>query len=221
MRDPNSAVPEEATPEFWRRYDLWRAQRHLRFNTRHAGSLRRWRNRRGYRTLVVCQLVILAVAGIAAVLSYFTEWFIVPFGVAVVGSLVCQYLLRIVTGSIADTPVSALDEIQAAQRNSARSMAFIVLYSLMFVPYFILVALSTQDQVSGDAVYGTAIVLITLVLCAVMLPTLLTTWWMSDPDPEDLEVAPAYPEDSAHHPGSAPLPDPDNPDTADPERSTR
>ena len=80
-------------------------------------------------------------------------------------------------------------------------MAFIVLFSLMFVPYFILVALSTPDQVSGQAVYGTAIVLITLVLFAVMLPTLLTTWWMADPDPEDLDAG--------------------YPDSADPERSTR
>ncbi|MDY6807505.1 MAG: hypothetical protein SW127_00650 [Actinomycetota bacterium] len=201
MRDPNSAVPEEATPELWRRYDLWRARRHLRFNTKHAGQLRRWRNRRGYRTLVVSQLLTLAVAAVGAVLAYFTDWFIVPFLAAVVGSILCQYLLRIVTGSIADTPVSALDEIQAAQRNSARSMAFIVLFSLMFVPYFILVALSTPDQVSGQAVYGTAIVLITLVLFAVMLPTLLTTWWMADPDPEDLDAG--------------------YPDSADPERSTR
>ncbi|MEE3849255.1 hypothetical protein VZC37_02860 [Gordonia sp. LSe1-13] len=186
MRDPNSAFPEEATPQLWRRYDRWRGERHVEFNRKHERSLLRWRNRRGYRTLVVAQIVFIVMGLVAAGLAYVTGWFIVPFLGSLVGSIVSQYLLRIVTGSIADTPASALDEIQAAQRNSARSIGFFVTYMLMFIPYFILIGLGTQDQVSGDAVYGTAILLIMLMVTATMTPGLLTTWWMSDPDPEDL-----------------------------------
>ncbi|MGC4962616.1 hypothetical protein [Gordonia sp. DT101] len=186
MRDPNSAIPEDATPALWRRYDEWRAGRHLRFNEKHAGALNSWRTRRGARRLVLLQVSALVVTLAGAVMSFATMWFVIPFVVGVVGSCTVQYALRIVTGSIADTPVPALDEIQLAQRNSARSIGFVVLYSLMFIPYLILIILGTNDSVSGQSVYGTAILLITLVVIAVVLPTMLTAWWMNDPDPEDL-----------------------------------
>ncbi|MYR06573.1 hypothetical protein GTV32_09735 [Gordonia sp. SID5947] len=186
MRDFNSAIPEEATPALWRRYDEWRAGRHLRFNEKHAGRLTSWRNRRGARRLVLLQVATLVLALAGALMSFVTAWFLIPFLLGVFGSIAVQYALRIVTGSIADTPVPALDEIQLAQRNSARSIGFAVLYTLMFIPYIILIVLGTQDSVSGQSVYGTAILLITLVVIAVVLPTMLTAWWMNDPDPEDL-----------------------------------
>ncbi|WAC54368.1 hypothetical protein [Gordonia sp. SL306] len=186
MRDPNSAIPEEATPALWRRYDEWRAGRHLRFNEKHAGALNSWRNRRGARRLVLTQVTTLTVALAGAVMAFSTMWFAIPFIIGVLGSCAAQYALRIVTGSVADTPVPALDEIQLAQRNSARSIGFFVLYTLMFIPYLILIVLGSRDSVSGQSVYGTGILLITLVVIAVVLPTMLTAWWMNDPDPEDL-----------------------------------
>jgi hypothetical protein len=186
MSDPHSAIPEEATPALWRRYDNWRAERHLRFNEKHAGRLRSWRNRRGARRLVRIQVASLAVALIGAGMAFGTPWFVVPFVLGLVGSLAAQYALRVVTGSVADTPVPALDEIQLAQRNSARSIGFFALYSLMFIPYAILMILGSRDSVSGDLVYGTGILQITLVVAAVVLPTMLTAWWMNDPDPEDM-----------------------------------
>ncbi|MFW0785395.1 hypothetical protein AAFP35_12815 [Gordonia sp. CPCC 206044] len=185
MSDPNSAIPPEATPSLWRRVDEYRAEQHLKFNAKNAGRLPGWRNRRGYRTLVVAQLVALTIGLIGAVMSFFTNWFFVLFFASVIATGVCMYLLRIVTGSIADTPPAALDEIQLAQRNSARSIGFFVCYTLMFIPYAILIVLSMRDQVSGSAVYGTAIVMIVLMVFAAQVPTMLVTWWMSDPDPED------------------------------------
>ncbi len=100
-------------------------------------------------------------------------------------TITSQRLLRIITGSVGDAPVSALDEIQLAQRNSARSIAFIVLFSLMFIPYFILIAMSIPDHIDRQAIYGVAILLISLVLAAGVLPSMLTAWWMADSDPED------------------------------------
>lgn len=185
MRDPNSAIPEEAQPQLWRRYDEWRAQRHLRFAAKYAQKLPRWRNRRSYRRLVMWQVGNVLIALAAAILAFSTDWFGIPFLLAVGGCLACQHCLRIVTGSVADAPVTALDEIQLAQRNSARSIGFVAVYSLMFIPYVILVVVGTRDWVSGQTVYGTGILLITLVLFGTLLPTLLTAWWMSDPDPED------------------------------------
>lgn len=185
MRDPNSAIPAEATPELWRRYDEWRGQRHVRFNQRHAGKLMSWRNRRAARRIVLAETVVLVVLLASAVVAFFTYAFFIPFIIAIVGAFVVQYLLRIVTGSIAETPVTALDEIQLAQRNSARSVGFIALFSLMFIPYIILIVLGTREQVHGQLVYGTGILLISLVLTGALVPTMLTAWWSDDADPED------------------------------------
>ncbi|MBN0973168.1 MULTISPECIES: hypothetical protein [unclassified Gordonia (in: high G+C Gram-positive bacteria)] len=186
MNDPNSAIPEEATPALWRRYEEWRGRRHQEFNDKNAHRLTSWRTRRTYRRLVLVQAFFAILLILSSILAFFdTGIFLVPFLIGLAGIITTLYLTRIVTGSIADTPVTALDEIQVAQRNSARSIGFTVLYSLMFIPYAVLVVLSFDDQVSGQAVYGSAILLITLVLAAICVPTMLTAWWMADPDPED------------------------------------
>lgn len=186
MNDPNSAIPAEATPAAWRRYDEWRARRHQRFAGRTAHRLPRWRNRRGYRRLVILQLISLVVVFVGVGTAYVSmQWVLPTLVLGLVGAICCQYMLRIVTGSVADTPVPALDEIQLAQRNSARSIGFIVLFGLMFIPYLVLIALGTQDEVRGQLVYGTGVLMIALMLAAGLLPTMLTAWWMSDPDPDD------------------------------------
>ncbi|GAC68268.1 hypothetical protein [Gordonia soli] len=193
MKDPNSAIPTEAQPALWRRYDEWRGRRHLDFNERYAGQLPQWRNRRTFRRLVIAQIMLMILAVASAVTSFFTGWFYIPFVLSIVGSITVMSLLRIVTGSVADTPASALDEIQAAQRNSARSMGFFALYSLMFIPYVVLVWLGTRDEVDGSTVYGVAVLLICLMVVGALVPSLLVAWWMDDPDPEDFET---YPERS-------------------------
>lgn len=186
MTDPNSAIPETAKPELWRRYDEWRGARHIRFAERHAHQLPGWRNRRAFRGLVLAQILALTIFGVGVVLSYLsTQWFIAPFLIGLLGTLVCQYLFRIVTGSIGDAPVTALDEIQLAQRNSSRSVAFIVLFILMFVPYLILVRLGSSDHVDPQFVYGTAVLMVWLMIAAASLPNALIAWWMPDPDPTD------------------------------------
>ncbi|WHU48040.1 hypothetical protein QNM97_03285 [Gordonia sp. L191] len=186
MYDQNSAIPEDAQPELWRRYDEWRGERHRRFTARHAHRLPRWRNRRAYRRVVVAQALAIALMTVGAVIGFFSDvWFLPPWILGAVVTITAQRLLRIITGSVGDAPVSALDEIQLAQRNSARSIAFIVLFSLMFIPYFILIAMSIPDHIDRQAIYGVAILLISLVLAAGVLPSMLTAWWMADSDPED------------------------------------
>lgn len=189
MTDPYSAIPEEATPALWRRYEQWRGQRHQEFTAKNSHRLTSWRTRRTFRRLVVAQAFFATVLLISSIIAFFTSgWFLLPFMIGLLGIITTLYLLRIVTGSIADTPVTALDEIQVAQRNSARSIGFTVLYCLMFIPYAVLIVLSFRDEVPGQAVYGSAVLLITLVLSAICVPTMLTAWWMADPDPEDLEA---------------------------------
>ena len=189
MHDPNSAIPDDAKPALWLRYDEWRGERHRQFIERHAHKLVGWRRRTVYRRLVVVQAICAFLVLVGAVIAFFSrQWFIIPLGVGILGALACQRLLRIVTGSVGDAPVSALDEIQLAQRNSARSIAYFALFTLMFIPYAILVTLGGFDQVRGQYVYGTGMLLIALVLGAVFIPSMLTAWWMADADPEDLDL---------------------------------
>lgn len=186
MYDPNSAIPESAKPALWRRYDDWRGERHRNFVRRNARRMPQWRTRRGYRTVVCLQLACIVVLLAGAITAFVSKsWFLLPFILGVGGIIICQRILRIITGSIGDAPVTALDEIQLAQRNSARSIAFFALFSLMFIPYLLLIALSLRDTVSGNAVYGVAVVTISLMLVAGVLPSMLTAWWMADADPED------------------------------------
>ena len=187
MTDPYSAIPENATPALWRRYDEWRGARHIRFAEKHANTLPGWRNRRTARRLVLLQVLALISIFVGAVVAFFSSgWTTIPLFLGVVLTFVAQYLLRVVTGSIGDAPVTALDEFQLAQRNSARSIAFFVLFSVMFIPYFVLVILGMRDSVDGQYVYGTAILLLALLLMAVCLPSMMIAWWMDDPDPEDI-----------------------------------
>lgn len=202
MYDPNSAIPEDAKPAIWRRYDAWRGDRHRKFAARTAGQLHGWRNQRSFRRVVIAQALGATLMLVASVAAFFTKtWFLVPFLLGMVATLLCQRILRIITGSIGDAPVTALDEIQLAQRNSARSIAFIVLFSLMFIPYFVLIGLSIPTQVSSQAIYGVAILLISLMLVAAVLPSMLTAWWLADPDPEDFadpqSLSPTHPTDNS------------------------
>lgn len=170
----------------WRRYDEWRATRHERFSARTAHRLPGLRNRTAYRRLVVVEAILITAMVACAIGAFSSRIYLLPYGAAIAMLVINQTILRIVTGNTSDAPVPALDEIQLAQRNSARSLGFTALYLLMFIPYAILVALSTRDQVAGQTIYGVAILHITLVVAALILPTMLNAWWMSDPDPEDL-----------------------------------
>lgn len=189
MTDPHSPLPQVVTPSLWLRYDSWRARRHEAFARKHGHRLSSWHNRRGSRRAVILLCVSLVAILISAVLAYHTWAFAIPFVAGLIGAIAAQYVVRIVSGAIADTPAPALDELQLAQRNAARSMSFGILVALMFIPYFVLVVLSSvyTDGVPAQYVYGSAITLVALLLTGTMIPTMLTAWWTADPDPEDLE----------------------------------
>ncbi|GAB17839.1 hypothetical protein GOEFS_040_00090 [Gordonia effusa NBRC 100432] len=187
--DPHSPLPEAATPRLWRRYEAWRTRMHDTFVRKNGHRLPTWHNRRGARRAARLLILNLLLILISSVVAYFSWWFSIPFVIGIVGCIAWQYVLRIVSGSIADTPAPALDEFQLAKRNAARSISFGILVGLMFVPYFILILLSSwhDDGVPSQYVYGAAITQVALLLTGTMIPTLLTAWWTSDPDPEDFD----------------------------------
>lgn len=211
MSDPNSAIPEHAQPQVWRRYENWRAVRYERSIGKYAGRYPNMRNRRAFRRLTLTLGAFLVTLVVAGVYAMFTQlWFWIPFVIGLIGTVSTLTILRIVTGSVADAPVSALDEIQLAQRNSARSIGYIVLFSLMFIPYLLLIFLgSAMDLVSGQNVYGIGVLLISLVLVGSSTPTILVSWWQADPDPDDFAVDETV-EDDPEEPAarSQPAPDP-------------
>ena len=81
---------------------------------------------------------------VASVLSFVLQpWFFLPFVLGLAGVVTFLRFLGIVTGNIAEAPVASLDELQLAKRNSARSIGYITVFSLMFIPYLTLIAVGS------------------------------------------------------------------------------
>lgn len=187
MTDPNSAIPDHIKPAPWVRYEEWRVRQYEKTQAKNAHRLAGMRNRRGARILACGVLVSLVLLVIASATSFVSHvWFFIPFILGLAGVFGFLKLLGIVTGNIAEAPVASLDELQLAKRNSARSIGYLAVFSLMFIPYLALIFVgSSVESVSGHTVYGFGVLLITLMLVGTCSPTLLLAWWTEDPDPED------------------------------------
>ena len=172
-------------PEVWARYDNWRARRHEKIMARNAHRFAGLRNHRGIRLVLTIQWGVLALLLAASVTAFFTPLFWIAYAPLLVITIALMLLVRAITGSVGDAPVSALDELQLAQRNSARSIGYISVFSLMFIPYFVLIALTFRHSVPSQWVYGVAILQITLLAIAGCIPNTLTALWMGAADPLD------------------------------------
>lgn len=189
MPDPTSAIPGDAAPNWVLRYGQWRVRRFEQRVEQTRNYLPGLRNRRSRRLLVVVLMVLLAI-GIAGSVAAF--WSIrpaaIPFTLGVLGAVIVLTVLRIITGSVADAPAEALDEYQLAQRNAARSLAYLVLIPAFCVIYAVAMVLAMRDWVAGPTVGALAWLLISLLLAATCLPDIVLTWWLPDDD-DDLHHA--------------------------------
>lgn len=187
MPDPNLAVPESNVPDWLLRYNDRRARKYEHRAEQLRSVLPGLRTRRTRRTLVVGLVLTLLLATCASVASF---WFItatwIPFLVGIVGSIVFFTLLRILSGAFSDAPANALDELQLAQRNAARSLAFMLFVPLMLTVYAISIGLSFRDWIAGQTMAALAWLMISGTLAVACLPDILLSWWMSD-DPDDEE----------------------------------
>lgn len=181
MPDPNLTIPEGATPNWLLRYNDRRARTYERRSAQIAGMLPRLRTRRARRALAVLLSAAL-LCSIAASIAAFWEMGIaaIPFVIGVVLTLVCLILLRITNGAVADAPAQALDEIQLAQRNAARSLAYVLMLPIVIGVYFVGISLGMRDEVAGATVAALSWLLITSVLAVTCLPDILLSWWMPD-----------------------------------------
>ncbi|WP_440713088.1 hypothetical protein [Gordonia sp. FQ] len=186
MPDPNLTIPAEATPDWLLRYADWRAVRYERRMEKTRKVLPSLRTRRARRILVLI-LIAGLLLGVAASIAAF--WSLaaagIPFVVGVVGALIALTLVRISTGGVADAPSEALDELQLAQRNAARSFAYILLLPVIIGIYFGAIALSTRDYVAGDTVAALAWLLISATFAISCLPEILLTWWLPEPSDDE------------------------------------
>ncbi|WP_189339125.1 hypothetical protein [Williamsia muralis] len=193
MNDPNSVIPQQAIPGWWRGYESAQARRHQKFMARSGTRFNGLRNRRSARRLIIALIATMLLIFATAIAMFFTDWAAVPFvGLVFCALLPLVYALKVVTLNVSDAPAAVLDEIQLASRNAARSIAYTALWISMFIPYAILLILSTGrgDSVDAQAIYGSAVLLIILVTAATCIPTCLIGWWLPDPDPEDFATYP-------------------------------
>lgn len=208
MNHPSSAIPESAKPSWWLRYETWQAKSHEKFLRRWGTRFPRLRNRASARRLVIALIVSWILVFMCSIAAFFTMWFGLPF-IALITFvfLPVLYVLRAITLNVSDAPAAALDEIQLSTRNAARSLAFTVLWIGMFIPYLLLIAISSgSDSVNGQVIYGAGMLLIVLVVAATSIPICIVGWWLSDPDPEDYVAydLPQYTQEPPHETRNAP-----------------
>jgi len=195
MKYQSPDAGDAAAPRWWHRYEAMREAQHDRFVRRWGNRFPRLRNRRAARRLVVALLVTIMLVLAAAIGTFFARWAVVAFMVVLLAVfLPLVVILRAITLNVNDAPASSLDEFQLAGRNAARSIAFSALWASMFIPYILLMAVSHggNSSVSGEVIYGSAVLLIVLVCGATCIPVCLAGWWLQDPDPEDYEPFPHH-----------------------------
>ncbi|PXW27947.1 UNVERIFIED_CONTAM: hypothetical protein DES50_11260 [Williamsia faeni] len=193
MNSPDPVTRGPAGHRWWQRYETMRAAQHDRFLRRWANRFPRLRNRRTARRLVVALTITMLLVLAAAIGTFFANEAIIAFAALTIGVMLpIIWILRAITLNVNDAPASSLDEFQLAGRNAARSIAYTALWVLMFIPYILLMAVSQggDSSVSGEVIYGSALLLIVLVAGVSCIPLGLAAWWLQDPDPEDYEPYP-------------------------------
>ncbi|MFT3659970.1 MAG: hypothetical protein QM809_00835 [Gordonia sp. (in: high G+C Gram-positive bacteria)] len=183
MPDPNLTIPAGATPAWVLRYTDWRARRYTDRMEKASTMLPGLRNRRARRILVAVLAGCLAVAVGSAIAAFWhTAVMAAPFTAGLTIAVVAFVLLRITSDSPVDAPADALDELQLAQRNAARSLAYTLFVPVMLVVYAVAITLSLREYVAGPTLGALAWLLISGTLAVTCLPDMLLTWWRPDDD---------------------------------------
>lgn len=90
------------------------------------------------------------------------------------------------SGRQGDAPRATLDELEIAQRDSARSVGLTATQNLMMIPilYLIVGAVVTRGQDENMA-YAGGLMALTMLLVGGCLPAIILGWTRPDPLPED------------------------------------
>lgn len=169
------------------RYQAYRTRRFLKQERSWSKLLPGWRCRSRRRILVVGLAISFAFMFAVSVLC--------AFGVQRAPLLwlpACLLFfplwitLQIVSGRQGDAPRATLDELEIAQRDSARSVGLTATQNLMMIPilYLIVGAVVTRGQDENMA-YAGGLMALTMLLVGGCLPAIILGWTRPDPLPED------------------------------------
>ncbi|OKH66533.1 membrane protein [Mycobacterium sp. SWH-M5] len=169
-------------PNLIDRYQDYRTRRFLKHESTYSNSLPRWRTQGRRRVLVgvlAASLALMVVTSVVCALGirqaalmwlpacavFFPAWIV----------------LQIVLGRQSDAPTATLDEYEVAQRNSARSIGLSVIQSLMLVPIFFLIIVSTHltdaDAATiRDLAYAGALMALAALMIGSCLPAMILGW---------------------------------------------
>ncbi len=189
-------------PARWGRLLQAQHRRQQRFAERTAHRLPGWRTRGRRRTVVrvvVAALVLMLVGVGLSATGLTTPPVAIAFAVAWLGGTVITvagcFILRVLTSNVADLPADFLDEREALQRASVRSVALTFILWAALVPTFLLVFGSQLGEPSVVA-YPAGLLLATIIIGGGFLPAMLLAWDAPDPDPDDTALDDTDPDDT-------------------------
>ncbi|MCM6773062.1 hypothetical protein NDR87_04580 [Nocardia sp. CDC159] len=169
------------------RYTDMRVRRWEALGRRTAGMLPGWRTRGRRRALVVAVAAAIAAFFVTGLLCAFdlrwAPYILLP---AMVIFLPAWSMLRIACERHDSAPAQALDELEIAQRNAARSIGLAVTQSLTILPVFYLIMVGSflpEADAFRTAYAGGAMALAAL-LAGGCAPGMILGWTRPDPDPE-------------------------------------
>lgn len=169
-------------PNLIDRYQDYRTRRFLRHESTYANSLPRWRTQGRRRLLVAILAASLALMVITSVLCAigFRQAALLWLP-AVAAFFPVWIVLQIVLGRQSDAPTATLDEYEVEQRNSARSIGLTVIQSLMLIPIFFLIGVSTSmtdvdAATMRDLTYAGALMALAALMIGSCLPAMILGW---------------------------------------------
>ncbi|WP_040833331.1 hypothetical protein [Nocardia brevicatena] len=169
------------------RYQDYRVRRWPAHEQRMSGMLPGWRTRARRRTLVVAVAASVAGLFVAGVLCAFDlAWAALLTLPAVLVFLPAWTILRIASRGQDHAPSATLDELEIAQRDTARSIGLTVTQALCLPPMLYLVwagALMPEADAFHTAYAGGTMLLATL-LAGGCAPAMILAWNKPDPEPE-------------------------------------
>lgn len=169
------------------RYQAYRVRRWLVREKQLAGMLPRWRTRGRRHALVITATVALTAMFVSGVLCAFgLEWAALLAGLGALLFLPSWTMVRIVSHAQDNAPAETLDEMEMAQRETARSIGLTITQSLCVIPVMYLIysgALFPEADAFRTAYAGGVMLLATL-LAGGCAPAMIFAWSKPEPEPE-------------------------------------
>ncbi|MFC9893097.1 hypothetical protein ACFVMC_05345 [Nocardia sp. NPDC127579] len=175
------------TSDLLDRYQNYRVRRWLIQEQRLSGLLPGWRTRRRRRALavtVVLAIAVMLLAGLLCALDLrMAALAILP---ATLIFIPAWGMLRVVSQVQDSAPAVTLDELEIAQRNSARSAGLTVTQILTLLPVFYLIFVSVlAPEISAfQSAYAGGVMVLATLLAGGCTPGLILAWNRPDPEPE-------------------------------------